>query len=55
VTESGAQLPVMPFVLWAQLTTGQPPAGGVPGGTITKPLTLAGLFAGNEVDQYWMR
>jgi hypothetical protein len=31
---------------------GQPPAGDVPSGTITSPVTFTGLFFGTDFDQY---
>ena len=36
---SGAQESAAPVVPWAQVITGQPPFGGLPGGTLTEPET----------------
>ena len=35
IPSDGAQGSAMPFVPWSHATTGQPPAGAVPVGTIT--------------------
>ncbi|MFC7539971.1 hypothetical protein ACFQU2_11635 [Siccirubricoccus deserti] len=48
--ERGAHIGARPVVPWAQVMTGQPPAGGVPAGMATVPET-ATLFPAGSVER----